>query len=119
MHDENVGRVAATESLDGGRACVAGRRADHRDTAAALLENMVEKARQNLHGDILERQRGAVEKFEQPVVIPGLDERHDGLVTEDRIGFVDHLAEIGIGDRGADVEAHDAEGDFGISQSCQ
>ena len=43
---------------------------------------LVEQAADELQGDVLERQRRAVEQLEQPVAVVDLDERDDRRVAE-------------------------------------
>ena len=94
MQDENIRRVAALECLDCGGTCVAGSRADDRDTPAALCQNMVEKAREDLHRHVLEGQCRSVKKLEQPVIRTCLPQRHNCAVAETRICGGDHFLKI-------------------------
>ena len=62
---EQVGARAAAERLDRGAAGVAGGRDHDGGALAARRQRMIHQPRQQLHGDVLERQRRAVEQLEQ------------------------------------------------------
>ena len=77
------GRSAAR--LDGRRSRVPGRRDDERDPLGPATQLGVEHPPEQLEGDVLERERRAVEELEQPHVLIELDERAHGLVVERRV----------------------------------
>ena len=79
-HDVDVG--AAAHRLDRRRPGVAARGADDRDLLAALAEHVVEQPADELQGDVLERQRRAVEQLGDPLAVVDLHERDDGRVAE-------------------------------------
>ncbi len=60
-------------------------------------QRVLVEPRQQLHGDILERQRRSVEQLEQPEPGRELAERRDRLVGEAGVGLVRHLQQIGVG----------------------
>jgi hypothetical protein len=69
-------------AVDRRRAGVAARGTDDRDPFAPLREHVVEQAAHELQGDVLERERRAVEQLEHEVVVVDLHERHGGRVAE-------------------------------------
>jgi hypothetical protein len=90
--------VASAERLDGSAAGVARRGAYDGGALAALSQEVVHEPRQELHGQVLEGQCGAVEQLRQEAVRAVLDERHHRRVTERVVGLARHAGEIGIPD---------------------
>ena len=74
--------VEPSESLDGGRSGIARRRADNGDPLAAPGQRRLEKLADELHGEILERQRRPMEQLQQEMVRPKLHQRRPGGVAE-------------------------------------
>ena len=62
---EQIGPLAAAERLDRGAAGVAGGRHDDGGALAARRQRVIHQPRQQLHGDVLEGERRAVEQLEQ------------------------------------------------------
>ena len=73
IQDEHVGSLAAAERLDRRRAGVARGRAEDDAAAPALGQRPIHRAAEELHGEILERQRRAVKQFEQEQIVFELD----------------------------------------------
>ena len=60
---------------------------------AALLQHMVHQPPEQLHRDVLEGERRAVEELEHEEVVADLRQRADGRMAEGRVGLVDHAGE--------------------------
>ena len=86
VEDEHFDLGLLGESLDRRGAGVARGRANDRRPGAARPQNAIHRLAQPLHGEILERQRRSVEKFEREQVVVDLRERRNRGVTEARIG---------------------------------
>ena len=97
QHDE-VDLVAVAKRLDGGAAGIARRR--HHDGAAlaARRQHMVHQPRHELHGEVLEGERRAVEQLEHEGVGAELRERRHGRMAERAVGLARHAGEVGLGD---------------------
>ena len=65
-----------------------------RDPFGPATQLGVEHPPEQLEGDVLERERRAVEELEQPHVLIELDERAHGLVVERRIRVSTHRCEL-------------------------
>ena len=78
-------------------------------------EHVVEHPPDELQGDVLERQRRAVEQLGQPLPVVDLHERHDGRVAERGVGVVAHPPQSSAGDLVADERGDDAVGDLGVA----
>ena len=110
QHDQ-VDIVEAGKRIDRGAAGVARGRDHDGGALVALGQHVIHQPRDQLHRDVLERQRRAVEQFQHELIGPDLIERHHGRMTERRVGLVRHAAEIGVGDfarrkRLDDVDRH-------------
>ena len=68
--DEQIGPLAAAERLDRGAAGVARGRDHDGGALAARRQRVIHQPRQQLHGDVLEGERRAVEQLEQEGVAP-------------------------------------------------
>ena len=119
IEDEDVGPRAAAEGLDRRRAGVARGRADDGRAPTAPRQRMVHQAPQPLHGEVLERQRRAVEQFEQEQIVVDLDQRRLGGVAEAAIGVLGHGLEIAGRRFAADEGRDDARGGLGVGQPGQ
>ena len=86
IEDEDVDLGEAAERFDGGGAGVAGGRADDGRALAALLQHVVHHAAEQLHRQILEGERRAVEQFEHEEIVGDLRQRRDGAVAKAGIG---------------------------------
>ena len=80
--DHDINALRAAEGFDGRAAGIA--RGCANDGRAPVLfgEEMIHEARQQLHGDVFERQRRTVEQFEDKGVAIDLNERRHGLMFE-------------------------------------
>ena len=83
--------------LDRGAAGIARGRDHDGGALAALGQHVVHQPREQLHRDVLERQRRAVEQLEHELIGPDLNERHHRGMAERGVGLVRHAAEIGVG----------------------
>ena len=98
------------DAVDRRRAGVAARRADDRDPLAPLGEHVVEQPPDELQGDVLERQRRAVEQLLQPELVVDLHERHDRRVAERRVRLRRTAAAASAASRsGLDERQHDLD----------
>ena len=115
-HDD-LGAATRRETRDGRRAGVTGGRHEHGDALVALAQDVLEEPADELQGEILEGQRGAVEELQQPLVGVELDERADGRVAEARVG----LGAQPLQQRGLELVARErpdhARGDARIARS--
>ena len=78
-------------------------------------EHVVEQPPDELQGDVLERQRRAVEQLGQPLPVVELDERHDGGVAERGVGLVAQPTQLGRGDVVADERVITPIGRLGVA----
>jgi len=108
--DEDVGAFATGKCVDRRAASVAGGGADNGRALATLLQGIVHQPGEQLHRDILERQRRAVEQLHDEAVRAGLDERGDRRVTEGTISLVDHGAERLVGNLAVGERRKDRKG---------
>jgi hypothetical protein len=91
-------------------------RGRHHDGAAlaARSERMVHQPRQELHRQILERQRRAVKQFERERIHVELRQRHDRGMAKSAVGLARHAGEVGIGYGIAGEPPDDLHGDFRV-----
>ena len=61
------------------------------------MQNMIHQPRHELHRQILEGQRGAVEKLQDEQIRPELSERGHCRMPEIAAGFAGHAREIRLG----------------------
>ena len=80
-------------------------------------ERPLEELPDDLHREVLEGERGAVEELEQEVVRAKLDERRAGGMAEARIGGGDGGAEFVVREGVRQEGAHDAEGHVFVRQA--
>ena len=85
------------ERLDRGTAGIARGRDHDRGTLRTLRQHVIHQPRDQLHRDVLERQRRTMKQLEQEFVRSDLVERNHGRMAESGVGLVRHAAEIGIG----------------------
>ena len=64
---EKIGAGAAAECLDRGSAGIAGRRDHDGGALPARRERMVHQAAKELHGQVLERERGSVKQLQHEI----------------------------------------------------
>ena len=86
IEDEHFDLGLLGESLDRRGAGVARSRPDNRCSRAAAPQDAVHRLSQPLHGEILERQRRSVEKFEREQIGVDLRDRRDRSMAELGIG---------------------------------
>nr|BFE91238.1 hypothetical protein GCM10020185_17740 [Pseudomonas brassicacearum subsp. brassicacearum] len=84
VQDENVDVLAMLAAFDGRRTGVARSGTDDHHTLATLLQHVVQQATEQLQGEVLERQGGAVEQLHDPFVTVELTQRCDGVVGKRR-----------------------------------
>jgi hypothetical protein len=70
----------------------------------------VHRAAQELHGEILERQRRPVEKLQQKQIVVDLHDRRPGRRAEASIGVLRHLAKRSLVEIARRVGRHDPDG---------
>ncbi len=88
-------------------------RADDRRAPAALGEDVVHQPRQELHRDVLERERRTVEKLEdRQAGFQGMKRRHLGSVKS-RVRFFSHASQVGARDVIAGEGVDNVDGDLG------
>gem|GEM_PF-3594295 len=88
--NEHVRALASGKGVDGRAARIAGCCTDDCRTLAALGQNIIHQAGQQLHGHVLEGQRRAVEEFQHIIVGANLHEGRNSRMPEGGIGLVDH-----------------------------
>ena len=115
--DEDVGARAAAERLDGRRAGVARRSAYDGRAGAALFQRGADQPPEPLHGEILERQRRAMEEFEQEQVVVDLDQRRGRGVTEAAVGCLGHGGEFAGAEVLANEGRNEARGGAGVGKA--
>ncbi len=113
QHDQ-IDIVETGKSIDRGAAGIA-RGCDHDGGALRpLSEHVIHQPRDQLHRDVLERQRRAVKQLQQELIGPDLIERNHRGVTECGVGLVGHAPEIGVGNLVTDKRADHIDRDFPI-----
>ena len=113
QHDQ-VDIVETGERVDRGTPGIARGRDHDGGALRAPGQHMVHQPRDQLHRDVLERQRRTVKQFQHELIGTGLVERHHGRMAERGVGLIGHAAEIGIGDFAADKRADHLDRDFPI-----
>ncbi len=110
IEDEDIHVVEPGKGLDGRAAGVAGGRAHDRHALPALLQLGLEELPDELHREILERERRTVEQLQQEMPMPQLHQWCARGMVEAGIGSVDQLAKFVIAETVADEGAHDGKG---------
>ena len=113
QHDQ-IDIVETRERIDRGAAGIARGRDHDGGALVALGQHVIHQPRDQLHRDVLERQRRAVEQLQHELIGPDLIERHHSRMTEGRVGFVRHAAEIGVGDLARRERLDHVDRDFPI-----
>ena len=113
QHDE-VDLGATAERLDRGAAGIARGRHHDGPAFAARGQHVIHQPRQELHRQVLERQRRAVEQLEHESVGAELAQRRDRGMAELAVGLARHAGEIGFGDRVAGERPDHLDGDLGV-----
>ena len=119
IEDEDVDALGAAERLDRRRAGVARGRAEDGRAPAALAERPVHRAAEELHGEILERQRRPVEQFEQKQIVVELAQRRPRRVAEAAIGLLRHRPQFRLAPRPGDERRHYASGGLRVGLAGQ
>ena len=112
VHDEDADAVLAADAGDGGGAGIAAGGGEDIEAAPAFLEDFGEEAAEELEGDVLEGEGGAMEEFEDVDVADGADGGDFGM-GERGVGGGEEGAEAFFGDVVGE-EAYDFEGEVGI-----
>ena len=94
VEHHDVDPLAVADRLDGRRAGVTARGADDGEALVALGQHVVEQQPDELQGDVLERQRRAVEQLGQPLAVVDLHQWHDGGMAERRVRAVAQGVEV-------------------------
>src|SRR6202022_1972083 len=94
------------ERLDRRRPSVAGCRSENCRSLAALAQNTIHGPAKPLHSEILERQRGPVEKLEREQVDVDLNERRGRGMTEASICLRGHRLEFRIAELASNEGGH-------------
>ena len=113
QHDQ-VDIVEARKGIDRGTAGIARGRDHDGGALRALGQHVIHQPRDQLHRDVLERQRRAVEQFEQELIGAELVERDHGGMAKCRVGLIGHAAEVGVGNLAADERPDHIDRDFPI-----
>ena len=113
QHDQ-IDIVETRERIDRGAAGIARGRDHDGGALVALGQHVIHQPRDQLHRDVLERQRRAVEQLQHELIGPDLVERHHRRMAEGRVGFVRHAAEIGVGDFARGERPDHVDRDFPI-----
>ena len=90
--DHHVNALQTFEGINCGATRITGRCTHNRGAFAALFEHMIHHAAEQLHRDVFERERGAMEEFEHEKIGIELHQRADGTMAEGAIGIIDHAA---------------------------
>ncbi|OIQ67569.1 hypothetical protein GALL_508510 [mine drainage metagenome] len=116
IKDEYIDVLQPAKCLNRRRAGVARSRADNGDPLARPRQRRLKQLTDQLHGDVFERQRRAVEQFQQEMVRAKLHQGRAGGMAKARIGLGDDGAEFGVGERVANEGPHYAERHILIAQ---
>jgi hypothetical protein len=84
----------------------------------ALGQHMIHQAGEQLHGHVLEGERGTVEQFEHEAVRAKLHQRTDSVVAECGVCLVDQLLQNRRRDLSADEGREHAQRDLLIGQAA-
>ena len=117
VEDEDIRRVQPPECLDRRRPGVAAGRPDDGHARAPACQRVLEHLPDQLHGEILERQRRPVEQLQQVMVRPQLHQRRARVVPEPGVGAGDHVGEITLGERPGHEGPHHPNGDVLVRQA--
>jgi hypothetical protein len=112
--DEKIRSCAAAKCLDRGPTGVPGRSHDDGGALASRREHLVHEPAEQLHSQILERERGPVKQFKDEIAHAELHEWSDRRMMKPAISLARHAGEIGVGDGIADKRPDDLHRDFGI-----
>ena len=96
QHDQ-IDIVETRERIDRRAAGIARRRDHDGGALIALGQHVIHQPRDQLHRDVLERQRRAVKQLQHELIGPDLVERHHRRMAKGRVSLVSHTAEIGVG----------------------
>ncbi len=116
VEHEDLDIVAPGDRIDRGAAGVAAGRTDDGQRALLAREEFLEQQPEQLERDILERQRRAMEQFEQPVALVELGQRGHRGVREAAIGLFAQLEQSLGGEAVADEGLHHPRGQLRIAQ---
>ena len=97
QHDQ-IDIVETGKRIDRRAAGIARGRDHDGGALVALGQHVIHQPRDQLHRDVLERQRRAVKQLQHELIGPDLVERHHRGMAEGGVGLVRHPAEIGVGD---------------------
>ena len=114
IEDHDVDVLTVLDTVDRRRAGVAAGGTDDRDSLTTLGQHVVEHPTDQLQGDILERQRRAMEQLQQPLAFVDLHERHHRRVPERGVGLVAQFGQRVGGQVGGDVRCHHGGRDVGV-----
>ena len=117
VHDEDVDILASLAAFNSRRAGVTGGRAHDDHALAALDQEVVEQATQQLQGKVLERQGRAVEQLHHPLVAVQLTKRRDRLVLKNAVGVLQNLFEVSIRNATGNKRTHDVERQLVVRQT--
>jgi hypothetical protein len=110
----HVHLATAAEGFHRRPAGVAGGRHHDGGALAPRLEHVVHQPRHQLHGEVLERERRAVEQLQHEQAGAELGERRHRRMAEGAIGLARHAGEIGLGQTAADKGTDHLDRDFGV-----
>ena len=116
VKDEQIDIRQSPERLHRRRSGIARGGPHDGDPLPRLGQRRLHHLPDELHGEILEGQRGPVEQLQQEMVRAKLHQRRAGVMAETRIGPGDQAAEFVIAKGVAQKGAHHAEGDLLIGQ---
>ena len=117
MEHENVDTVAPGHRVDRRRAGIARGCPDNGQMVIAARQEFFKQQAEQLQRDILERQGGAVEQFEQPLPFIQLAQRGDRGVGKPAIGLLCQFTEALWGQAIADERQYHPLRQFGIRQA--
>ncbi len=117
VEHEDVDAFTPRHRVDRGRAGIAAGRADDGKVAVGAGQELLEQQAEQLERDILERERGAVEQFEQEMAVVELDERSHRVMAEPAIGARAQFAQLVFAEAARDERGHDADGGFDIGEA--
>ena len=112
VHDEDADALLAADARDGGGAGIAAGGGEDVEAALAFLEDFGEEAAEELEGDVLEGEGGAMEEFED-VDVADVADGGDFWVGERGVGGGEERAQAVLGEVVGE-EADDFEGEVGV-----
>ena len=110
VKDKHIHRIQAPKRLDRGRSGIATGGPHNGNPLARARQSRLKQLANQLHGEIFERQGGAVKQLEQEMPLIQLHQRRARGMAKALIGPRNDIAKFGFGECIADKGPHHAKG---------